>query len=256
VAKTYKKPPVVEAWIEFHFEYGEEAPKWDQNVTTQFINSFGEQFDQKNQVALFAKEVKIGEQGPVFSQSDPILHRLKIFNKTKDRCLQVEQKLLVYNMLRNGTDWPGFSILLQEVLPIHQQYLDAFHPVKIRKVVLNYRDHIMVPFENESIEPKDYFEIYPNIPPKMGNMAHYSLSLVLSDICKDGIAQFSVRTKPCIIDETKPKLPFIIDWNVHSTISFACNDKISYEAWLNTAHDGVSQAFKECLTEKCRGLFS
>jgi uncharacterized protein (TIGR04255 family) len=255
VAKTYNNPPVIEAWIEFHFEYGEEAPEWNKNVAEDFIESIGKSFARKEYLASANVIVNANQRSVEIKHE---LERIKAYSKENDRCLQTGRTVFVYNMLKKEKEkWPGFPVLLQEVLPLYQQYINKFHPNRIKMITLHYRDHIVIPFENGRIEPKDYFEIYPNMPQdKIGDMVHYSLSLVLSDICKDGITQFSAKTGTFSEEKPQTRLPFTIDWNVHSAISFACDDKTSHEAWLNAAHDGVNKAFEACLTEKCRGLFS
>ncbi|MBC8378029.1 MAG: TIGR04255 family protein [Planctomycetes bacterium] len=254
--KKYKNPPVVEAWIDFRFEYGEQPPEWNGMVATDFLKSFNE-FKKEEYPALFKKAIKVNEKGSIVSEAD-LLVRLKAFNKANDRCLQIEQNLLVYNILRNkNVTWPGFSVLLSEAMPFYQAYIDKFHPIKA-KTVLHYRDHVAIPFIDNKIEPKDYFEIYPKVPEdKIGNMVDYSLSLILSDICENGVASFSVRTEPEIsdIEVTQSKLLFIIDWDVQSRISFACENLDSCGTWLNLAHSGINKAFESCLTERCRSLF-
>lgn len=254
--KKYKNPPVVEAWIDFRFEYGEETSQWNEKVAVDFLNSLDE-FRQEEYFALVKKEIKTSEHGPILSDSGPTLQRLKAFKReANDRCLQIEQNLLVYNMLRKkDVEWPGFQVLLAEALQFCQKYIDIFHPIRVR-TVLHYRDHISIPFIQNNIEPRDYFEIYPEVPEgKIGNMVDYSLSLVLADICKDGIARFSVKTEPSAVDESFPKLPFIIDWDVQSVISFECEDLYECREWLSLAHEGIKKAFVECLTPKCRSLF-
>ena len=251
----YKNPPVVEAWIDFRFEYGEEVSDWNEKVVIDFVKSF-EQFNQEEHLALVKKEIKLSEKGPVFSDEKPTLQRLKTFNKGKDRCLQIEQSLLVYNMLqKKNVEWPGFSVLLEEAIPIYAKYLEVFHPISVVPV-LHYKDNVIIPFIEGKIEPKDYFEVYPKVPEdKFGNMIDFSLSLILSDICVNGVARFSVRAEPFAIEESDPKLPFVIDWDVQSVNSFACEDISLCKEWLISAHDGINKAFESYLTEKCRTLF-
>lgn len=253
--RKYKNPPVVEAWIDFRFEYGEESSDWNNRVAVDFVKCF-DKFNQEEHVALIRKEIRMSKRGPFFSESAPELQRLKTFNATKNRCLQIEENLLVYNMIRKkDEEWPGFSVLLEEALPCCQKYIDSFHPTNLR-VALHYRDHIVIPFVNDKIEPKDYFEIYPNVPEdKLGNMVDYSLSLLLTDICKEGAGRFSVRTEPFALDESRPQLPFIIDWDVQSVNPFNCEDLDTCAAWLKSAHEGINRAFEGCLTPKCRSLF-
>ena len=52
--KNYKNPPVVEAWIDFRFEYGEESPDWNQKIAADFVSSF-DQFKKEEYPALFQK---------------------------------------------------------------------------------------------------------------------------------------------------------------------------------------------------------
>lgn len=252
----YKNPPVVEAWIDFCFEYGEEASEWDEKVAVDFLNSLDE-FKQEEYFALVKKEVKTSERGPILSDSAPILQRLKAFSKeAKDRCLQVEQNLLVYNMLRKkDVEWPGFAVLLAEALPFCQKYIDRFHPVNV-KPVLHYRDNVTIPFVDGKIEPRDYFEIYPNVSEeKFGNIGDFSLSLFLADICENGFARFSVRTEQLVTGETQDKVPFILDWYVESVNSFDNENLDMCKEWLILAHEGINKAFENCLTERCRSLF-
>jgi len=254
MSKEYKNPPVVEAWIDFRFEYGEEAPIWNEKIAVDFVKSF-EQFKQEEHRARVKKEIKLSKQGLVISEADPVLERLKTFNKTKDRCLQIEQNLLVYNMLRKKeSGWPGFSVLLSEALPFCRLFISKFHPIKLR-TVLHYRDHVLIPFTNNEIEPSDYFKIYPEVPNDFGSMRDYSLSLVLPDICNNGVALLSTKTARVPIEKSQLKFVFIIDWDVRSEISFESDDLGACEAWLKHAHEGINKAFNECLTDRCRSLF-
>ncbi len=254
MTKKYKNPPVVEAWIDFLFQYGEEVSEWNERVAIDFVKSF-EQFNQEEHSALVKKEIKLSEYGPIFSEAKPVLQRLKTFNKTKDRCLQIEQNLLVYNMLRKKeVEWPGFSVLLSEAMPFCQKYMETFHPVSM-STVLHYKDNITIPFVEGKIKPEEYFRIYPSLPEDFGSMQDYSLSLILTDTCKDGVVRFSVSAMPFAINESNPKLPFVIDWDVQSIISFKCEDLDVCKTWLNSAHDSVNKAFEDCLTERCRSLF-
>lgn len=252
--KKYKNPPVVEAWIDFRFEYGEESPAWNQKIAVDFIKSF-DQFKKEEYLALFKKEIKVDQKGSIVSDED-VFVRLKAFNSVNDRCLQVEQSLLVYNMLRiKDAEWPGFSVLLEEAILFCQEYINLFGPLHIRPV-LNYRDNITIPFIERKIQPKDYFEIYPEVPENtFGDITDFSLSLILPTTCENGVTSFSVRTQPIVSTEPNSKLPFIIDWYVQSAKSFTCEDLNDCDLWLKSAHEGINKAFESCLTDKCRLLF-
>ena len=56
MSKEYKNPPVVEAWIDFRFEYGEETPIWNEKIAVDFVKSF-EQFNQEEHLALVKKRL-------------------------------------------------------------------------------------------------------------------------------------------------------------------------------------------------------
>lgn len=253
--KIYKNPPVVEAWVDFRFEYGEENPSWNQKIAVDFINSF-DQFKKDEYPALFKKEIKVGQKGSTVSDVD-VFVRLKALNSVNDRCLQVEQSLLVYNMLRRkDVEWPGFPVLLEEAIPFCQEYINLFGPLHVRPV-LHYRDNITIPFLEEQIQPKDYFKIYPEVPEdRFGNMVDFSLSLILQDICKNGVTRFSVKTQLIASAESNSKLPFVLDWEVQSTKVFTCENLNDCNGWLISAHEGINKAFESCLTDKCRLLFN
>jgi uncharacterized protein (TIGR04255 family) len=252
--KEYKNPPVVEAWIDFRFEYGEESPEWDQRIVAEFIRKF-EQFQREEYPALFKKEIKLNQDGSLASDRN-VFVRLKAFNDENDRCLQVEQALLVYNMLRKkDVEWAGFAVLLDEAIPCCQAYVDFFSPLRVRPV-LHYRDNIVIPFVDGRIEPKEYFEIYPEVPKdKFGDITDFALSLGLKEICRNGVGGFSARTQPIAATDANAKLPFVIDWNVQSVESFDCQKLEECREWLESAHEGIHAAFDRCLTEKCKLLF-
>lgn len=252
--KNYKNPPVVEAWIDFRFEYGEESPDWNQKIAPDFVSSF-DQFKNKEYPALFKKEIKVDQKGSVVSDED-VFVRLKAFNSVNDRCLQVEQSLLVYNMLRRkDVEWPGFPVLLEEAIPICQDYINLLGPLRVRPV-LHYRDNILIPFVDGKIEPKDYFAIYPEVPDdEFWDMSDYALSLILHGICENGVARFSARTQPSESAVSNNELTFIVDWDVQSKEFFNCENLSDCNKWLNTAHEGVNVAFERYLTDKCRLLF-
>lgn len=254
MAGKYKNPPVIEAWVELHFEYGEEVPEWNKKVADDFIESLNEPVANKEYIVTQSVTVN-PKQKSVEIKSE--LERIKAYIKENDRCIQVGRQVFVYNLLKRDTEWPGFSVLLQEALLRSQQYMDRFFPKRIKQAVLHYKDNVVIPFEESGkIDPKDYFEMYPHMPQKIGDMAGYSLSLNLPNICQDGVMQFSVMTNPCDPEKSQSKVSFIIDWDVQSTNSFDCQENISCEKWFKSAHDGVLNAFEMCLTEKCKKIFS
>ena len=247
----FKNPPVIEAWTEFTLELPDETVAWDKNSAVDFINNCCHGFKPSD--FLIQQQVMIDAH----SRSDPKLkitfERIRAFDEGKENCIQAGQKILIFNQIRR-TSWPGFSALRDRSLDTLCKFIDFRKLNKLGSVALHYRDLVEIPFDqNNAIDPKNYFRIYPHCPETIfEDMSYYSLRIVLNAISAREKVLLEIQTVPG--NETNVGTgKFQFDWHIKTESK--CDDMDTARCWLDNAHADLEKTFKNLFTEKCLALF-
>lgn len=255
-----KKPPVIEAWIGFQFQYGEEPPLWNENRAETLIKEcFGDTFKKKD-FGVTAK-VEFGTSGgrPVLSEPELIFERIRAVTEKEDRFIQAGRSWLVYNLLRKGRDWPGFPTLREEALETYDKYIKFLRPDTLQLVSLHYRDLILIPTnEMDRIKIEDYFTVCPGVPDEtFGVIGRFVIDLILPEMFEDGTLRLIMKDQPMISKGNEPSsFRFLMDWHITSNKLFESLSNEIVIGWLDNAHDVLYSAFKESFTKRGWQLFN
>jgi len=248
---NFKKPPVVEAWIEFYFDLSEEEIPWTEADATTFIKENFPDYIPRD-CEYFAK-VQVDSRGKSdFSKIDKSFNRIRAFTKDGQYCIQAGRNVLIFNQINKG-NWPGYEMMREKAFEVLRKYSSYRHFENLLNTCLHYRDVISIPRESEEIELKDYFKIYPHLEKSFGDFCDLKLELVLPQSCKKGITFFSFFGLPKVADSDK-NFKFQMDWHINPSD----DQRKSFNAvkdWLDTVHSDLRVRFKETFTIKTMEIF-
>ena len=249
----FKKPPVVEAWIEFKVDLADESKGWDENAAKEFINKHFADFKQQEFFGLV--EVKIDPKTRELSQTGMLFERIRAFTKDRDRCIQAGRNLLAFNQIRQGDgEWPGYEQLQDGAFDALQKYLDFRGLSTLVGVSLHYRDIVAIPKgEDGTIKLEDYFAVYPCLPDGLfGAMSRFRIVIQLQEACKGGNVTLSIQSLPGFVP-SEDKGRFAMDWHVSSNQE--TRDMDSAREWLAEAHSHLMSVFECAFTSQGLNIF-
>jgi len=249
----FKKPPIVEAWIEFKVGLADESLGWDESTAKEFINKHFADFTEQEVFGL--AEVKIDSKTGKVSPTRMLFERIRAFTKDRDRCVQAGRNLLVFNQIRQGEgEWPGYQRLQDGASDALQKYFSFRSLSTLVSASLHYRDIVAIPKrEDDKIRLEDYFTVYPHLPNgSFGGMSGFRVIMQLPETCKGGHMTLSVQSLPAF-GPSEDKGRFAMDWHVCSNQGI--HDIDSALTWLAQAHSDLSSAFESAFTQKGLYLF-
>lgn len=249
----FKKPPILEAWIEFKVGLTDESVGWDESTAKEFINKHFADFKQQEFFGL--AEVKIDSKTLKVSQTGMFFERVRAFTKDRERCVQAGRNLLVFNQIRQGEEeWPGYERLQDGASDALQKYLSFRGLSTLVSVSVHYRDIVAIPKGKDGkIKLEDYFAVYPHLPNgSFGAMSWFRVVMQLPEACKGGNMTLSIQSLPAF-GPSEDKGRFAMDWHVCSNQGIYDID--SALKWLVEAHSDISTAFERAFTQKGLCLF-
>jgi len=249
----FKKPPIVEAWIEFKVSLTDEYVGWDESTAKEFINKHFADFKQQEFFGL--TEVKIDPKTGNVLETRRSFERVRAFTEDRDRCVQAGRNLLVFNQIRKSEEkWPGYEQLRDSAFDGLQKYLHFRSLNTLVGVSLHYLDIVAIPKGKDGkIKLEDYFTVYPHLPDgSFGAMSGFRVVMQLPETCKGGNMTLSIQSLPAF-GPSEDKGRFAMDWHVCSNQGTFDTD--SALKWLVEAHSDLSTAFECAFTQKGLYLF-
>ncbi len=250
----FKKPPVVEAWIEFKFALTDEVSTWDEQTAKVLMQRCYPAFQAVTFFKSTQIEVKLKDGKPEFTDSKEFFERIKAFSPDRDRCIQAGRDAFVFNQLKKDT-WRGYERMRDAALEAADKYMGFRDLHEFTSIALHYRDVVAVPRARKSgISLGDWFRIYPEVPEDtFGTMSGFNFTVHLPELCEGARAVVSVQSVPPDSYEVTD-YKFSIDWHVIS----ADNKVREIEAargWLDSAHLALRSTFERAFTPACLQLF-
>ena len=258
VALTMKlrKPPIVEAWIEFHFQGCASQQTWPDKLN-EWLESIADQFPKREvrqeEAFKVIERTPAGIPATLAGVGGPKVARA--FDSKRTRCVQVAKDVLVFNLIKREEEYPGFQELLPCAMVQLADYRKVFEPETARAVALHYTDRVSIPApEDNPLLLDDYFAVGLRVPcdedwPLRDFGFHLAFSLHSDDVLTDS-AQLSFRPEKS--GESAHR--FRLDWHVNcGEVDTLDSDDLSER--LRRAHDALNSRFRSCFTEKCWALF-
>ena len=249
----FKKPPVVEAWIEFKFALTEEARPWDESAAKEFVQKYYGEFKHVEFFGL--AKVKIDLKTGAAKETDRSLERVRAFSEERDRCIQGGLNVVVYNQMKRPNEkWPGYECLRDGAFVALENYSNYRALSTLASVSLHYLDIMAIPREADAkIRLEDYFTVYPSLPDeRFGSISGFGVVMDLPKLCKDAGSALSIRTLPPVGPEDD-KARFAMDW--HVTSKGGIGDWNSAREWLDITHRDLRGAFEAAFTKDGLKLF-
>lgn len=249
----FKKPPVVEAWIEFKFALTDEASTWDEEAARKLMRDFYEAYHAASFLKCTQIEVKIKEGKPPFTDTKEFFDRIKAFSPEGDECIQAGRDVLVFNQLRKNA-WRGYEGMRDAAIHAAEKYMTFRDLHELTGIALHYRDVVAVPrVGNSGIRLSDWFRIYPEVPEDaFGTVSGFRFTVQLPGLCKGARARLSVQSLPPE-SEDDTLLKFSIDW--HVTSADKVKDIADARDWLDPVHESLRNSFDGAFTPACLELF-
>jgi uncharacterized protein (TIGR04255 family) len=247
----HKKPPVVEAWIQFKVSLAEETAGWDESTAKEFINKYFPEFKQQELFGL--AEVKIDPRTANVLGTVKSFERIRAFTQARDLCVQAGRNLLVFNQIRQG-EWGGYDRLQDGAFDALEKYFGFRGLSTLAGVSLHYRDIVVIPSgPNGKIQLDDYFAVCPRIPETaFGEVSGFRVAMDFPHACENGITTVAIQTVP-VIESSCDEYRFAVDWHV------GCDGKTpdvaSARQWLEQAHRDLRGVFKAAFTKRTLDLF-
>ena len=162
-----RRPPIIEAWIEFHVEAPDNEQTWP-DETDAFLCEVEPEFAMqeavlKDQVQLVGRDPSTLRPNEIKGKTE--LLRVRAFDPERTRCLQAGEGIFVYNLSKKGADYPGFDVLLTQALGYLDTYSRRFRPQYVRSAALHYVDLVIIPDDGTGrLSLDDYFNLALRVP--------------------------------------------------------------------------------------------
>jgi uncharacterized protein (TIGR04255 family) len=175
-------PPVIEVGIEFHFDPRPDRAPWTLQVAGPFVERFQTTFP--NVEVVQSEEVQIERRSPgglpekITGKIN--LDRVRAHNAEGARWIQVGNDLLVFSLIRQQQNYPGFEQVRVEAMEVLDSYIEHFQPASVRRAALTYLDQVEIPIPSGSsgVRLEDYFRLRPEFPdPDFGGVGAFALQM-------------------------------------------------------------------------------
>lgn len=233
--------PIIEALCEFQFLPDQ---PWDITIPGLFYEKVSKIFPIKEQktdygIGLTPKEGRI-------EHKVEMSHRIQFWRDDKSAVIQIGPNLLAINYLKPYRSWDLFKPLILTNL---KTYIEIAKPKAFKRIGLRYINNIVI--EGDKIELIDYFKYYPFIPPELPQ-AHGPFNVRVEFPYENG-EEVLLLTFASIPPE-KPNFSYFLldlDYVLRQPESVRLDQA---DAWVEKAKLILNNAFKACITDKCRSL--
>lgn len=241
--RSYRNPPVVEALCEIYFA----DSSWDDTVPGAFYERVRSRFPRKQRREIQEARITMGPE-----TSTAGVQRLPPWMQflTEDGSLmiQVAENLVVVNQLLPYRHFENWEPIIYETLNV---YNEVALPKRIVRIGLRYINRIEIP--GTVIPMEDYFKIYPNLPPSLGNRHGAFLVRVEAPQVEPGhsvLITFGPADSPQLAGETHA---FMLD--LYDRVSRPLDpNEAELKKEVRIAHDNVVMAFEGSITDQLRDL--
>jgi len=241
--RRYRKPPVVEALCEMHFEGSE----WDDTLIGQFYERVKPQFPQKRQRQIQEAQVRFSSAGEAAAGVRRLPPRMQFVTESGDRMIQLGPDLLVVNQLRPYASFEDWEKTLYSAL---ETYGELARPKVLARLGVRYLDRVVI--RSPVVRMEHYFALYPEIPPALG--ASHGAFMLRVEFPERQSGHKLLVTFGSAPPEEPGTTAFLLDYYDVSEPGGTIT-KESVQPYVQTAHENVIEAFEASVTDQLRALF-
>jgi uncharacterized protein (TIGR04255 family) len=246
-ATRFPNAPITEALLDIRVTLPAQT---DLAKLATFHDSIKQKYPSKQERLAWRGHVEIkASPVPEVSQSATGGPDGYLFTSVDDR--QVVQARLdgfTFSRLKPYDKW---TTLRDEAQELWQHYVRIASPETVTRVALRYINRIEIPLPMRDF--KDYIlttpEIAPDLPQGLGS---FFMRLVIPDPKAQAVAIVTETMEP--IDESRNRLPLILDIDVFRIAAFNIQDNAMWEAF-EYLHDLKNDIFFKSITLKAKELF-
>jgi len=249
------KPPIIQAWIEFRFDHGDERREWGFKEASAYLDHFQETYTERE--ALFQRQFKIEKvqrnrnpevvAGPVHVQA------VRASNAEGSRYIQLTRDAVACNFLRTEKGYEGFDALKKEALAKFWAYVEMYQPTRLLEFALHYVDLVVIPFERDkNLDPGEYFTLGIALPDAtFGSILNFVVQYATQPPDTEDVLEVRLQ------DERDPlgvNARFRMDWRLSGSHGLSLTEA-EVTSRLEKAHDRLLDCFKKSFTEKAWQMF-
>ena len=237
MSQCYGKPPIAEAYCVFSFL----SSNWDMTVPGSLYGMLKDVFPEKGNVNEYGIEVAIDSAGIPTQKLMHNSNKMQLVSKAKNAFVQFGQNYLAINCTNPYIGWEKFYSYINLAFAA---YSKCASPLGIQRIGVRYINKIE--YSKETIELKDYFNIYPHVG--NGITQDYCNCIVGIETSEyDG--KYGLR----ITMSTEPQAIVLdLDYFSRKPEVVSMDDALN---WVADAHTVIGRNFESCITDKSRVLF-
>ena len=249
------KAPIVEAWIEFHFEHGEDRREWSLEAASEFFDRLE---GYANLETLQSHQIRIEKvdrlRKPRIVEFGSSLDGVRSSNANKSKYVQLTPTSLVCNFIRtNDKGYDGFSASKVDALATLRIYVEMFRPLRLLEFALQYVDLIEIPWlATEDIELEEYFSLGIRLPKTgFGGISDFLVQATTHPPNSEDILEVRLQDERDPLGETSR---FRMDWRLRGRHRLSLVPE-EVGSRLEEGHALLLDCFRNSFTEKTWKLF-
>jgi uncharacterized protein (TIGR04255 family) len=249
------KPPIIQAWIEFRFDHGDERREWGLNEASDYLDRF--QADYPEREALFQRQFRIEKvqrhRNPEVVPGPAHVQAVRASKTEGSRYIQLTRDAMACNFLRTEKGYDGFDALKAEALEKFRAYVEMYQPTRLLEFAVHYVDLVVIPFEpDKALDLDEYFTLGISLPdPAFGSI----LNFVVQYATQPPDTEYALEVR--LQDERDPQglsARFRMDWRLSGSHELILSEA-DVAAHLEQAHDRLLGCFQKSFTEKAWQMF-
>jgi uncharacterized protein (TIGR04255 family) len=253
VAKL-NNPPVVEVLLAVEFVPStDKSNAWSKELAERYFEEYTDEFTEFELQHSQSVQVEHSKNClPKVHVPKPVLERVRAFDKSRTRGLQIAHNRIVYNSLTPGLGYPGYETLYAEAAKRFSRFLSVFRPQSILSASICYVDVINIPLNNRtSLNIEDYFKIGRDMADSpFGSTVRYNAEFVLD--CPDDKGPATLR-----LHSLPPEggfFPFCMVSH-KQCVGFEGLNLEAVRSRLRTSKEYLTKCFQSSVTDECWNLF-
>ncbi len=249
------KPPIIQAWIEFRFDHGDERREWGFKEASAYLDRFQESYPERE--ALFQRQFRIEKvqrhrnpevvPGPIHVQA------VRASNTAGSKYIQLTRDAVACNFLRTETGYEGFDALKAEALEKFRAYVEMYQPTRLLEFAVHYVDLVVIPLgPAKKLDLDEHFTLGINLPDlTFGSILNFVVQCTSRP--PDSHDTLEIRLQ----DESDPlglSARFRMDWRLSASHELTLAEA-EVAARLEQAHDRLVGYFQKSFTDKAWRMF-